>query len=414
MGTFCFYYLQKPFMMNRLLLILFSFILLQGISSCGEQGEKKTPIRKSKIAKLDSTGKFVIDTTAPLDADQQVKAAKVDQLMKRLYQTHQFNGAVLVGEEGKILYKNAFGYANFATKAPLSIHSSFHLASVSKQFTAMAVMMLKEEGKLNYDDDIRKYIPEIPYEGITIRHLLNHTSGIPNILNYIPNYMNFWDSCEIARNHDVAYMLGFHKPSLSFKPGNRFSYNNTGYVLLALIVERVSKIPFDTFMEKRIFQPLNMEDTKIYSMVKEPSLKERAYGYGVRRAFYSLDEDDIRNGLTGEKGVYSSVMDLYKWDQALYTDFLVKDTTLKQAFSYTTLNNGRKVNYGFGWRKSKETDQIVYHFGHWRGFNTCIIRFVDDHKVIIILNNTGNRRVKYLAKELIKILYGGKDNSPEF
>jgi CubicO group peptidase (beta-lactamase class C family) len=277
----------------------------------------------------------------------------------------------------------------------------------------MAIMLLKEDGKLNYDDDVKKYIPELPYEGITIRHLMTHTSGVPNIMNYIPNYITFWDSCAFATNKDMVFMLNKHKPSLRYKSGNRFSYNNTGYVLLALVVENISKMSFADFAEKRIFKPLRMEDSKVYSLVKEPLFKDRAHGYGVSRSYYSLDEDDIRNGLTGEKGVYSSVIDLFKWDQALYTDFLVSDTTLNEAFSYAHLNNGRQIPYGFGWRKSKEDETIVYHFGHWRGFKTCIIRFTKDRKTIILLNNTGNRRIKYFSKELIKILYEGVSDKPQ-
>jgi CubicO group peptidase (beta-lactamase class C family) len=381
--------------------------------SCGES-KKDVPVKKIKATtKVDSTGKIIYDTTVSKDPVDQRKAEKINELFTKLAKNKQFNGAILVADEGKIIYADAKGYANFAAKKELSIHSSFHLASVSKQFTAMAIMMLKEKGKLNYDEDVRKYLPNLPYEGITVRHLLNHTSGVPNIMNYIPYFMKFWDSCEVARNCDIPYMFNKNKPRVSFKPGQRFSYNNTGYVLLALIVENVSKVPYNEFVEKNIFEPLDMQDSKVYTIVKEPHIRNRVYGYGQYRSYYNLDEDDVRNGLMGEKGVYSSVIDLYKWDQALYTDVLVKQETLQEAFEYGIINSGKKINYGFGWRKAKNDENIVYHFGHWRGFKTCIIRFLDEKKLIVILNNTGSRRIKSLSQELIKILYSDKKDVPK-
>src|SRR5262249_22559471 len=157
-----------------------------------------------------------------------------------------------------IIFDTAVGYADFKTKTALSLHSSFHLASVSKQFTAMAIMMLKEEGKLNYDDPAKKFIPDFPYPEITVRELLNHTSGLPNITNYIPHFLTYWDSCEVASNADIAHTLSTKKPPLQSKPGTRFSYNNTGYVILGLIVEKVSGISFDQFVMQKIFKPLGM------------------------------------------------------------------------------------------------------------------------------------------------------------
>lgn len=393
----------------RILIIFLTVVML----SCGES-KKDDPVEKVKTTtKVDSTGKIIYDTTVSKKPVDQRKAEKINELFSRLAKNKQFNGAVLVADEGKIIYADAKGYANFAAKKELSIHSSFHLASVSKQFTAMAIMMLKEQGKLNYDEDVRKYLPDLPYEGITVRHLLNHTSGVPNIMNYIPYFMKFWDSCEVARNCDIPYMFNKNKPRVSFKPGQRFSYNNTGYVLLALIVENVSKIPYNEFVEKNIFEPLDMQDSKVYTIVKEPHIKNRVYGYGQYRSYYNLDEDDVRNGLMGEKGVYSSIIDLYKWDQALYTEVLVKKETMQEAFDYGVINNGKKINYGFGWRKAKSDENIVYHFGHWRGFKTCIIRFLDDKKLIVILNNTGSRRIKSLSQELIKILYSDEEEVPK-
>jgi CubicO group peptidase (beta-lactamase class C family) len=245
------YYKGKNWdMQYKFLIIFFALIIL----SCGKS-KKEVPVKKIST-QLDSAGYIIYDLAVSQDSIHRIKAKKIEDLFNRLHKNKQFNGAVLVAEDGKIIYSDAKGYANFSTKKELTVHSSFHLASVSKQFTAMAIMMLQEEGKLNYDDDVQKYLPDLPYQGITIRHLLNHTSGVPNILNYIPHFITFWDSCAVAQNCDLPFMLKRNRPSVQFKPGQRFSYNNTGYVLLALIVENVSKTPFNEFVEKEYLKDL--------------------------------------------------------------------------------------------------------------------------------------------------------------
>ncbi|HXA00785.1 MAG TPA: serine hydrolase domain-containing protein [Cytophagaceae bacterium] len=363
--------------------------------------------KKIKIAgKVDSS--VVLLNYNLNKADDSISLRKALQI-KELLQTKfkDFNGAVLVSEKGRIIYDTAIGFSDFQTRTRLNLHSSFHLASVSKQFTAMGIMMLEEAGKLSYDDPAVKFIPKLPYKEITIRQLLNHTSGLPNITNYLPNFLSFWDSCEIAGNEDIVYVLNKNKPSLQFKPGTRFSYNNTGYILLGLIVEKVSGMPFDKFITERIFKPLHMDDSRVYSMINNCEVPNRVYGFSHYRGGHSPDENDIRNGLVGEKGVYSSVIDLYKWDQALYTDVLVSQKTIKEAFDHGQVNSGRKINYGFGWRKAKTHDDIVYHFGHWRGFKACIIRFTNEKNLIVILNNTGSRRLKQMALSITDIVNNG-------
>jgi CubicO group peptidase (beta-lactamase class C family) len=388
-------------------IVFLSFLIL--LSSCGN--EDKTG--KEPIIKIDSLkGKtLTYDLKVSADSNSIRKAEKIKEVLKK-YQG--FNGSVLVSKHGKIIFDTAIGYSNFHLKEPLSLESSFHLASLSKQFTAMAIMILQERGKLHYDDSVVKYIPEIPYREITIRQLLNHTSGVPNIINYIPTFLSYWDSCEVAKNSDIVYMLAKSKPRLQFKPGKRFLYSNTGYILLAVIVEKASGMSFEKFLEENIFNPVQMNHTKVYSAVNNCEVPNRVFGYGVNRRSHSIDDDDIRNGLIGDKGVYSSVIDLYKWDQALYTDLLVSPACLQEAFQYGSASNGKHINYGFGWRKSRDDSQIVYHFGHWRGFKGCIVRFTTDQNLIIILNNTGNKRIKQLAAAISNVLYDDEPFKPKF
>jgi CubicO group peptidase (beta-lactamase class C family) len=396
-------------MIKIVFFISLSFIL--SLIAC--ESNENNIVRKS-IVKIDSLkGKGLnYDLEVHTDSLSKIKAEKIKTAIKKY---KGFNGSILVAKGGKIIFDTSIGYSNFDIKVSLTLHSSFHLASVSKQFTAMAIMILQDRGKLHYDDPVIQYIPDIPYPDITIRQLLNHTSGVPNIINYIPTFLNYWDSCEVAKSSDIVYMLAKSKPRLQFKPGKRFLYSNTGYILLAVIVERISGMPFEKFLEENIFIPAQMNDTKVYSTINNCEVPNRVYGYGINRsARASIDDDDIRNGLIGDKGVYSSVIDLYKWDQALYTDLLVSSSSLHEAFQYGTLSNGRHINYGLGWRKSKDDSQIVYHFGHWRGFKACIIRFTMDQNLIIILNNTGNKRIKQMALSLTDVLYEGEPFKPKF
>jgi CubicO group peptidase (beta-lactamase class C family) len=397
-------------MVKSYFIFLISIFLL--LSSCDEGSNNK--LMEKPVMKIDSVKgrSLVYDLQVHTDSISLRKAEKIKQVIKKY---KGFNGSVLVAKQGKIIYDTAIGYTNFDIKESLTLHSSFHLASLSKQFTAMAIVIQHEKGKLHYDDPVIKYIPTIPYPDITIRQLLNHTSGVPNIINYIPTFLNYWDSCDVAKSSDVVYMLAKSKPRLQFKPGKRFLYSNTGYILLAVIVERIAGMPFEKFLEDNIFIPVQMNDTKVYSAVNNCEVPNRVYGYGINRwSRHSIDDDDIRNGLIGDKGVYSSVIDLYKWDQALYTDLLVSSTSLQEAFQYGTVSNGRSINYGFGWRKSKDDSQIVYHFGHWRGFKGCIVRFTMDQNLIIILNNTGNKRIKQMAVALTDVLYEGEPFKPKF
>lgn len=354
------------------------------------------------------------DLTVSQDSADLLKADKIEKIIKRLEKYRQFNGVLLVAEKGRIIYSGEVGNATFNPDRPADIHTPFHLASVSKQFTAAGIMLLVKEGKIGLDDSVSKYIHELPYKGITVRQLLNHTSGVPRFTNYIPNYLKYWDSCRIAEAEDVPYILKHHEPGKEYNPGRRFSYNNTGYILLAVIIQRVSGMSYADFIEQKVFKPLGMDESFVYNINDLSDHKNRALGYAIYRRSYVPDEDDIRNGLLGEKGVYCSAADLYKWDQALYTDRLFPDTLLAEAFSRGKLLNGREINYGFGWRLLPKEDSLVYHFGHWRGFRTSIVRVINDEVTVIALNNTGTRRLRYLVSKVLDIVYEDKDRKPRF
>ena len=320
---------------------------------------------------------------------------KLDQFLFYCYDNGIFNGTILLADDGKRIYEKAFGFADVKTREPLNTTSRFYLASVSKQFTTMGVMILKEQGKLSYEDNLNKYFPEFKSyaELVTIRNLMTHTSGIQDHFDlgaYKPG----------LTNRDVLNLL-VAQDSLLFKPGDKFSYSNGGFVLLALIVEKVSGEPFHEFVRKNIFQPVGMDSSLVYDE-SQPRIPGRAVGFNMFG-----DEDDYNILTTGAGGIYSNIEDLFKWDQALYTDKLISSETLQEAYTTFKLNNDSLSNYGFGWALSfGEEGQTVSHTGGLSGFRTYIERDLINRNTITYLMNTGNDKIGELTEGIRDILYG--------
>lgn len=316
-----------------------------------------------------------------------VIATRFDSLFNSVAERKGFNGNVLVGIHGHAIYKNSFGYSDLRTKEPLNIKSVFQIASVTKQFTAIAIMMLQEEGKLSYTDTIQKFIPDFPYKNITIKQLLSHRSGLPNYMYFTGRYWK--KKREYLTNEQVLDLMIKHKPYPDFQPDRRYKYSNTGYAMLALIVERLSGLPFDEYMEQKIFKPLGMTSTFVYNPRNQKTIEYETKGYNKnRRKSYT----DFLDGVTGDKGIYSTVEDMFLWDQALYSEQLVKQSTLDEAFTPVSYDYKRDNNYGYGFRIDTLSDgsKIVYHGGWWRGYNSLFVRRLDDHTTIIILCNKVN------------------------
>ncbi|MBD1397694.1 beta-lactamase family protein [Pontibacter sp. JH31] len=326
---------------------------------------------------------------------------QVDSIFRHLHKRKGFNGTVLVTKYDQIVYKGAFGYADFRSKDTLTTQSIFQLASVSKQFTAVAIMMLKEQGKLQYDDSLQVYFPDFPYKGITIRQLLTHRSGLPNYTYFSDE---FWPDRKVnLSNDDVLNMMVAHRPNMYYQPNRTFSYSNTGYALLASVVEKTSGMSFAEYLKTQIFEPLKMTNTYLFSNeLVEQTAKVVSGHIGGRRKRLP----DYQDSVLGDKGIYSTVEDLYKWDQALYTQKLVKRETLEEAFLPTGKLNQKTESYGFGFRlKQVESgDTVIYHGGLWHGFNTYFLRNPKDHSTIIVLSNLTNGSLNYM-KDVRNFLY---------
>jgi CubicO group peptidase (beta-lactamase class C family) len=371
----------------RLLLVIVVGWIITGCGWIEEkpQGKESNP----ELRRIMDADSIYLDLDKDRISQQQ---QKLDNLFQNLQKRNGFNGTVLFAEKGRIVFEKAYGNADvIKRKEPLSTDSRFELASVSKMFTAMAVMILQEKGNLGYDDDIRTYIPEWPYEGITIRQLLNHRSGLPRYESLADEK---WPDKRLAvTNKTMIDLFIRHRPQVYFKPNNGFHYCNTNYALLASIVERTSGREFASFMHDYIFHPLGMknsfilhvpDDTLLTTYIQDAGVP----GHDVRGKRLVKVRNDFLNGVKGDKIMYSTVKDLYQFDKALKYEWLVKKETLEEAFTPgSPRHRGRKDNYGFGWRIRGQADSTVYHYGWWKGFRTFYLRDMQNEKTLIVLTN---------------------------
>ena len=337
-----------------------------------------------------------------------------EDLISTMYQRGQFNGNVMVIKKGQIVYQGSFGIKNIDPLDSLELGDRFRLASVSKQFTAAAIVQLKEQGKLAYDQDVRDFIPELPYKGITVRHLLNHVSGLPDYVALLDEYWkpelayNDLDKF-VSGNDDIINMLIEKKPEIDFEPEVKWAYSNTGYLLLASIVAKASGMPFETYVKQNIFGPAGMGSVVYdYKPDSDPNMPERVFGYRTELDGSRVLEDrQYLNPVQGDGGIYASLEDLRKWDRALYTDKIMSKASKKEAFSPFVLKNGDTTDYGFGWflDKSPTGKKVVSHGGGWVGFRTFIYREIEEDNCFIILTNNSDSNLGAAIDELKKILH---------
>jgi CubicO group peptidase (beta-lactamase class C family) len=340
---------------------------------------------------------LIITLTSCTSKKSSLLIQRLDSVMNS---SSDFSGVVLVADKGTPLFFKSFGYTDYNLQTRLDTGALFELASVSKQFTAMTIMMLKEKGKLNFDDSLKNFIPQLPYTGITIRHLLNNTSGLPDYQAIMDQH---WDKSKIAGNAECIEYLSKYHPPVRFAPGSKYEYSNTGYLLLGSVVERVSGMDFIEFVRQRIFQPVGMTNTDIRTLEGKLKLRNFAWGhiYVPEKNQYipanSFPSSNYTIWLGNRKGpgrISSTASDILKWDQALYTSRLVSRKTLDVAFSPAKLTHDSLSYYGFGWTIGQSAlGKVVRHSGDNPGYKTQIIRYIDVNKTIIMLCN--NAYAKY-------------------
>lgn len=383
-----------PFMNQLVLLIrLALFIFCITLISCGtDSSADKHIVTIKKIDTLEFN----------LTSKEKLLASRIDSFYQKAHHAGTYNGCVLVSVNNRVIYKNALGWGNKQKAIPLSLQTKFELASVSKQFTAVAIMKLKEDGKLNFNDSIQKFIPSFPYRPLTIENLLAHRSGLSNYTSFCSNYFKKYDS--LIANQDVVNCMVKHRPDPYNRPNRQFSYCNTNYVLLAYIVEQISGKSFDKYMQEDVFEPLGMINTYIKNKHEKFTTQE-ALGYTTR---YTPCGVDMYDGCFGDKGVFSTVEDLYRWDNMLRGNGFLSDSTLKKAFTPYSNEKKGKRNYGFGFRMITDdtnTPRIIYHNGWWHGFRTLFYKNLDNDITIVSLSNTTGRFV-YNIKPIVEIITG--------
>lgn len=356
------------------------------------------------------------------EKDKQYYQSQIQPLYEKQLLKSGFNGSILLAKNGEIIFEDYRGMINFKTNEPITPSTPFHLASISKTFTAMAILRLMEQGKLALDDLLTKYLPKFPYSTITIKQLLSHRSGLPkydylmsatrSYITRTKNRRKKWVKRTVfikdpitvtgfSNNQDVLrYLLEIH-PALESKPNQRYSYCNTNYALLALVIEKITGQTYPDYMKDSVFTPLGMKHTYVFS------LKDTANyipSYTPSKIPFKLEKLDC---IYGDKNVYSTVRDLLLWDRALYQGIFVSNISQQTAYQPLSNETKGKKNYGLGWHLYVDPPNpiIVYHNGWWHGNNTVFRRLIGDTATVIILGNKFNRNI-WTAGKLSAVFTG--------
>ncbi|HWO00066.1 MAG TPA: serine hydrolase [Blastocatellia bacterium] len=334
----------------------------------------------------------------------------IDDLLQKAYKPGEPGASVIVVKDGKVVFRKGYGKANLELGVAAEPEMIFRLGSVTKQFTAVAILMLAEQGKLSIGDEITSYLPDYPTNGqkITIQNLLTHTSGIKSYTS-LPEWLQLW-----RKDMPLKELIDLFKDKpMDFAPGESWSYNNSGYVLLGAIIEKVSGQSYKDFVEKRIFAPLGMSHSFYDSTERVIAGRVSGYSKGkdgfVNCAYLSMTQPYAAGSLM------SSVDDLALWDAALYTEKIVKQESLKRAWTPAVLNNGKPTHYGYGWAmNSYEGHRIVMHGGGINGFSTDAIRLPDDRIFVAVLTNrdTGEPSPDDIAFKIAAMMIGKPYQEP--
>ena len=376
-------YFSKRMKTRFLFLILTVFLI-----SCSSKTEQYTAkeVESWPFVKTDSIFKDLDKPTLSK------KATQIDKVFSNLKKRTTFNGTVLFAEKGRIIFEKSYGVKNLRTrKGEIKNDDVYQLSSVSKMFTAEAIMILKTRGLIDYDADIKTYIPEFPYDGITTRMLLTHRSGLSR---YETLADNNWPDKRVPFTNDnmIQYYIKY-KPNPYFKPDNGFHYCNVNYAMLASIVERVSGKSFVDFMREDVFDVAGMRDSYIYNMPTDSMvslyLPNCIQGYYIGRKRPRQAQNEYLNGVKGDKIMFSNVEDMYRFKVALDYGLFVPDSIQEEAFKPGSPRySKRKDNYGFGWRISRKYPGCFYHYGWWKGYRSFFMFDKVNDRTLIVLTNT--------------------------
>jgi CubicO group peptidase (beta-lactamase class C family) len=329
----------------------------------------------------------------PKNADK-----RIDEFFKKLHQKSAFNGNILVAKKGKIIYENALGWANHLTRDSLKINSQFQLASVTKTMTSTAIMQLLERGKIKLNQDVKEFFPNFPYDGVTIKLLLTHRSGMMNYVYFIDDIYRkqHLNQRKGLTNTEAMNMIAQYKPAPFNKPDKRFLYNNSNFMVLGSIIEKVTGMTYAEYMKDNIFKPAGMTHTAVYSKAVYDKIPVDVVGHDRNSWKYSVAPNFL-DGPVGDKGIYSTIGDLYLFDQALRAGMLIKPATQDSAYTGRNPMVRGHFNYGYGWRIFEAPGQkVVYHTGWWHGFRHIFVRDLKNDITIVLLGNLVNGSLLHL------------------
>ncbi len=405
----------------RVYLLLISFSLaLTGLQACSSKAEKEKKIAENKRIRQAEDDKA---DSLLLLYPKKNEDPWIADFVENLHRKYRFNGNVLVAKNGKIIYQGAKGWADYLHRDSLKINSEFELASITKTFTGVAIMQLVEVGKLSLDDNVKKFFPNFPYEGITVRLLLSHRSGMMNYVYFIDD---IWraekrDMKKGITNSQVMQIIAERKPNPYTKPDKVFHYNNSNYMVLGAIIEKVSGQSYAKYMDEHLFKPAGMKNTHVYSKAEYDKIPVDVVGHDRNNFRYSVVQNFL-DGPVGDKGIYSTVHDLLLYDKYLRNERFLKSASLDSAYIGRNKAVNGHFNYGYGWRifDGKNMDKVVYHTGWWHGFRHIYVRDLSKNIVVIFLGNLTNGSLmqlddlyKYLKMPIIrKGAYSGAGSPP--
>ena len=372
---------------------------------------------------LDNTSNIILSND-----EKERLIAEVKAKYQTLLGNKGFSGQILIAKNGEVIFEDYKGYSNYSDKTAIIPETPIHLASISKTFTGMAALKLWEEEKLDLKAPVTKYFANFPYKEVTIEQLLSHRSGLPDYTYFmepnkyktvkVKNKRGRWVKKlklikaetpfrqGLYNNQDVLDYMVTKRPAPAAMPNRVFKYCNTNFVVLALIIEKITGQDFPTYMAETIFKPLKMENTYVFSA---KSIDKYTPSYNARMVPYKIEKYDC---IYGDKNVYSTARDMYLWDKALTEGSYVKQSTLEMAYQPQSPINKYHHNYGLGWRilAKPNEERLVYHNGWWHGNNTVFTRLISESATIIILGNKFNKSI-YKGKEIASVFTGKVDTS---
>jgi CubicO group peptidase (beta-lactamase class C family) len=341
----------------------------------------------------------ILVTAAFISPCTMTREQSIDEIMLPYASSDSPGAVVLVMQSDSIVFKKVYGLANVEEQTPITTTTNFRLASVTKQFTAMCIMMLAERGQLSYEDSLPKFFPDFPEygKGITIRHLLTHTSGLVDYESLIPDSQTVQvldkDCLELLKKVDTLY----------FPIGTKYQYSNTGYAFLALIVEKVSGKRFPDFLKENIFDKVGMPTTVAFENGIS-SVANRAYGYSHKNGQWIRTDQSVTSAVLGDGGIYSNVEEIARWVLALYKHKLISSETQRIAWTEAQLNDGTPVEYGFGWHiETYRNIKHPHHGGSTMGFRNNILLLPEQKLTVIVLTNRNDGEPANQAKKIAEV-----------